>query len=73
LLTGDFVVPLAKAVQEQQKIIEELKTQSLSQQKENEQLKKDIAAIKQSWGCNKQAAGSINCYQVNFKNQQLLF
>jgi len=43
-------VPLAKAVQEQQKIIEELKTQSLSQQKENEQLKKDIAAIKAKLG-----------------------
>ena len=39
LAYSDFVVPLVKAVQEQEKLIDDLKT-------ENEQLKKDIAAIK---------------------------
>ncbi|MEP6676482.1 MAG: tail fiber domain-containing protein [Ferruginibacter sp.] len=50
LAYSDFVVPLVKAVQEQDKKIEELELRLNKEQKENEQLKKDLAAIKAKLG-----------------------
>lgn len=63
----EFVVPLVKAVQEQQKMIDEQQKQNLEQQKQIDELKKIITTL-----CSNSSTETISRIAVNLNNKDIV-